>query len=383
MDGLVIRVSFSGHNLIALLLLAATAQEVVRQDAERERLETFLKRYHVLIDAYRDGDDKAVTEIIAWERKRLTDVVNSAQTPADVLRRWDQDRFKAAAMLHTDAAIRAIESDDTLAAFQLQLASQLLFTGGPDVRPFARTWYVTVTRVLRDRARPLVAEALLERARQHLPGDAVVLYESAVLQELIATFSAFVTETIVPSRPFADSPAQDIRNLDNTRAAQEDRRLKSWRAATDNAARWLNDALKADPASELAQLHLGRVNVLRGNHEDASRLLQRLIASAADVNISYLASMFLGAMHDRRGHYDDAERMYRQAIARVPSAQSAYIALSQLLQKRGRGSESREVVTTMLQHDAEARTEPWWWYLADSISEVRQRLDALRASVRK
>ena len=67
-----------------------------------------LKRYHVLIDAYRDGDDKAVTEIIAWERKRLTDVVNSAQTPVDVLRRWDQARFKAAAMLHTDAAIRAI-----------------------------------------------------------------------------------------------------------------------------------------------------------------------------------------------------------------------------------------------------------------------------------
>jgi tetratricopeptide (TPR) repeat protein len=376
-------VSCSGHNLIALLLLAAAAPEVVRQDAERERLEVFLKRYHGLIDAYRDGDDKTVTEIITWERKRLTDVVNAIQTPADVQRRWDQARFKAAAMLHTDAAIRATESDDTRAAFQLQLASQLLFTGGPDLRPFARTWYVTVTRVLRDRARPFIAEALLERARQHLPGDAVVLYESAVLQELIATFSAFVTETTAPTRPFADSPAQDIRNLDNTRAAVEDRRIKTWRANTDKAARWLNDALKADPSSELAQLHLGRVSVLRGNHEDASRLLQRLIASAADVNISYLASMFLGAMHDRRGHYDDAERMYRQAIARVPSAQSGYIALSQLLQKRGRGSESREVVTTMLQHDAEARTEPWWWYLADSISEVRQRIDALRASVRK
>ena len=155
MDGLVIRVSFSSHNLIALLLLAATAQEVVRQDAERERLETSLKRYHVLIDAYRDGDDKAVTEIVAWERKRLTDVVNAAQTPADVRRPWDQARFKAAAMLHTDAAIRAIESDDTLAAFQLQLASRLLFTGGPDVRAFARTWYVTVTRVVdRRRLRP-------------------------------------------------------------------------------------------------------------------------------------------------------------------------------------------------------------------------------------
>ena len=246
MDGLVIRVSFSSHNLIALLLLAATAQDVVRQDAERERLETSLKRYHVLIDAYRDGDDKAVTEIVAWERKRLTDIINAAQTPADVLRPWDQARFKAAAMLHTDAAIRAIESDDTLAAFQLQLASRLLFTGGPDVRAFARTWYVTVARVLRDRARPLIAEALLERARQHLPGDAVVLYESAVLQELIATFSAFVTETIVPGRPFAGSPAEDIRNLDNTRAAQQDSRLKAWRADTDNAARWLNEALKAE-----------------------------------------------------------------------------------------------------------------------------------------
>ena len=383
MDGLVIPVSVSGHYLIALLLLAATAQEVVRQDAERERLEVSLKRYHGLIDAYRDGDDKAVTEIIAWERERLTDVVNAAQTSADVLRRWDEARFKAAAMLHTDAAIRQIENDDTLAAFQLQLASRLLFAAGADLRPFARTWYVTVTRVLRDRARPLIAEALLERARQHLPGDSAVLYESAVLQELIASFSAFVTETVVPSRPFADSPAQDIRNLDNTRVAQEDRRRKAWREAMEDAARWLNDALKGDPANELAQLHLGRVSVLRGNHEEASRLLQRLITSAADVDISYLASMFLGALHDRRGHDDDAERMYRQAIERVPSAQSAYIALSQLLQKRGRGSESRELVTTMLQHDAEARTEPWWWYLADSISEVRQRIDALRASVRK
>jgi tetratricopeptide (TPR) repeat protein len=151
----------------------------------------------------------------------------------------------------------------------------------------------------------------------------------------------------------------------------------------DKAARWLADALQADPTSELAQLHLGRVQSLRGKHDEASALLQRLADTSSEPDIAYLAMMFLGAQHDRRGRRDAAEQLYRQAIARQFMAQSAYIALSEVLQRRGRGNESREVLTAMLRISAESRSEPWWWYLAEPVERVRHRADALRQSVRK
>ena len=200
---------------------------------------------------------KAVVEIGTWEQKRVMEVIGAVHTAGDIVREWDQGHFKAAAMLHTDAAMEKLEADEPQAAFHLQVASRLLVTGGAPLRGFARTWYLTAARLLRDRARLLVAEGLLSIGRRHLPGDAVVLYESAVTQESIASHSAFVTETVVSTRPFAGS-AQDVRNLDNTPVTGSDRKFTAWRAAMDNAARWLAEALQADPSSELAQLHLGR-----------------------------------------------------------------------------------------------------------------------------
>ena len=368
------------YSLIGVVMLAATAQEIVRQDPEHERFESSVKRYHALIDTYHQGDDRSVIELIEWDRKRLTEVVGSVQKSA---RPWDEARFTTAAMLHTDAAIKVLGPDEPLAALHLQLASRLLISGGPDLHPFARRWYLTVARILRERARLPLAETLLERGRQHLPGDPVMLYESGVLQELVATYSAFVTETKAPAQPLANYSAQYAPNSDNTSTRSPNRSLIEWRRSIDNAARWLGDALKADPSSELAQLHFGRVQVLRDNDREASTLLEKLAASSANVDIAYLATMFLGAMHDRRGRHVDAEWMYRQAVARLPAAQSAYIALSEVLQKRGRGDESREVLTTMLQQSADSRTEPWWWYLVDPIDHVQKRTESLRASVRK
>ena len=243
-------------------------------------------------------------------------------------------------------------------------------------------WYLTAARLLRDRARLLVAEGLLAIGRRHLPGDAVVLYESAVTQESIASHSAFVIETVVSTRPFASS-AQDVRNLDKTPVTGSDRKFTAWRAAMDNAARWLAEALQADPSSELAQLHLGRVQLLRGKYDEASALLQRLADTSAETDVAYLAMMFLGAQHQRRGRHDDAEQLYRRAMVRHLTAQSAYIGLSEILQKRGRGKESREVLAAMLRIPAQSRTEPWWWYLVEPIEHVQRRANTLRKSVRK
>jgi tetratricopeptide (TPR) repeat protein len=368
--------------VIALLLLASTADQVAGQTPERVRLEEILTAYHALLDAYQQGDNKSVLEIGTWQQKRVLEVIGSVHTAGDIVREWDQGHFKAAAMLHTDAAMKKLEADEAQAAFHLQVASRLLVTGGAPLRGFARMWYLTAARLLRERARLLVAEGLLSIGRRHLPGDAVVLYESAVTQESIASHSAFVTETVVSTRPFAGS-AQDVRNLDNTPVTGSDRKFTAWRAAMENAARWLAEALQADPSSELAQLHLGRVQSQRGKHEEASTLLRRLADTSAETDVAYLAMMFLGAQHQRRGRHDDAEQEYRRAMVRHLTAQSAYIALSEILQRRGRGKEAREALAAMLRTPAESRTEPWWWYLVEPIEHVQHRADALRKSVRK
>ena len=104
----------------------------------------------------------------------MTEIVAAVHISGDGLRECDEGRFKAAAMLHTDAAMSRLEADEPAAVFHLQLASRLLVTGGPALRGFARIWYLTAWRSLRDRARLFVAEALLARGRQHLPGDGVV-----------------------------------------------------------------------------------------------------------------------------------------------------------------------------------------------------------------
>lgn len=367
------------------MLLAATAgQSYARQNPEtgreRERLEGELKRYHGIINAYSEGDDDQVKEILAWDPQRLTKVVAAAQTSLDVFRPWDEARVKAATMLHTDAAIRDLDDEFRL-GFHLGLARRLLQMAGKEMRPFARTWYTAVTRVLRDRALLFVAEGLLEQGRKDFPGDAVILYESGILQEQIATFAAFIGETVT-EMPLMRGRSSGLHSLGDTSRIPVHRRVTDQRRALGKAAGWLQESTNADPSSELARLHLGRVHVLRGNYDHGAKLLGQL-ASFADVDTSYLAAMFLGGMHQRRGRHAEAEQMYRQSIEKVPTAQSAYVALSEVLQRLGRGDESRDVLLSVLRTPAAARTEPWWWYLMEPVGEARQRLDALRASVRK
>ena len=309
------------------------------QGADLTQVAADLKRYHGLVNAYREGANDSVDEILAWHAERLTKVIGAAQSPLDDFRPWNDVRFKAAVMLHTDAAVRVLD-DEPRSRLHLTVAAQLLRMAGETLHPFARTWSVTVTRVLRDRVRLFLAEGLLERARKHLPGDPVILYESGVLQEQIATFSALITETVteIPSSRMSGGHTA----MGQTLGSSGNRNVLEWRRSLDNAAEWLREALEAHPSSELAQLHLGRVQALRGNYGEASKLLQPLAASTVDVDTAYLATMFLGALHDRRGRPSEAEQMYRRAVDKIPAAQVAYVALSEALQKLGRGDESRE-----------------------------------------
>jgi tetratricopeptide (TPR) repeat protein len=369
----------------AIVLLAGTgshayAEQEPESGRERSRLEWELKRYHGVVNAYREGKDDSVTEILAWDPQRLTKIVAAAQTPLDMFRPWDEPRVKAAVMLHTDAAIQVLR-DEVRLGFHLSLAGRLLQMAGRDLHPVARAWYIAVARLLRDRSMLFVAEGLLERGRKLLPGDHVIAYESGVVQEQIATYAAFITE-IVRDIPPVRGPT-GLQVVGEPPRLAVNRQLADRTRALEQAAAWLGESAQADSSNELARLHLGRVQVLRGKDEEGSKLLTPLAASAADKDISYLAAMFLGAMHHRRGRLDQAEQMYREAILKVAAAQSAYLALSEILQKLGRGDESRAVLLGVLRTPAASREEPWWWYLAEPVGDAHRRLDALRASARQ
>ncbi|MGB2715051.1 MAG: hypothetical protein WBC51_12785 [Vicinamibacterales bacterium] len=375
-------------SLLTLLLSAslapasAYARQVVTTEEERDQRAAELKRYRAVVNTYRTGDNTAVKTILAWDTKRLDAIVAAVDTSNDATRPWTKEQLKAAAMLHTDAATDRLYEDERRVGFELDLAGRLLQKAGPEAHGFSRDWYSILARTLRSVALFTIAEHFLENGRKRQPNDAVLLYESGLLQEHIATFAAFLAQVEAPDGPpprpggALQSHAEAGTRVGGHPSVGEQRR------ALNNAAEWLRDSLIADASSELAQLHLGRVQMLRGNRE-AVKLLERLAASAADSATAYLATMFLAAMDARNARHASAENRYRAAIDRLPSSQAAYVGLSETLQTLGRGDESREVMRGLLARPANSVTEPWWWYLSDPANDLRRRLAILRATVRE
>jgi tetratricopeptide (TPR) repeat protein len=366
---------------VLLALSAASAGQVVTTEQEREQRAAELKRYRAVIDTYRTGDNTAVKTILRWDTKRLDATVTMVGTKQDPILGWTIEQFKTAAMLHTDAAVDRMYEDEQRTGFELDLAARLLQKGGPELHPFSREWYSIVSRTLRTVALFTVAERFLETGRKRLPNDPVVLYESGLLQEHIATFAAFLTQVDEPTGPPPrlagplQSHGSAAIGIGGHPGVAEQRR------ALNSAADRLRESLALDGTNELTQLHRGRVQMLRGNR-DGAKLLEALAESAANTETAYLATMFLAAMDTRDGRHGSAEKHYRAAIEKLPSAQSAYVGLSETLQRLGRGDESREVMRELLVRSKSA-TEPWWWYLSDPRDVQRRRLAAMREAVRK
>ena len=371
-------------SVAALLALGVQTGALARQDREdpdeRSNLVRELKQYHTLLEKYRVGDDRSIDQLLEWDRKRLLKVIAAAQTPIDPFQHWTEGRIKVAVMLHTDAALRLLPLETDGFSFQNEVATRVLQFGGDALRSFARSWYTAVSRSLRDRAQLFLAEAVLERARRNVPDDGAILYESGALQEQIATYSALITVTVteLPRSRIPGGPLQTSDSGTDLGVYRQEQRR-----ALDAAARWLGQSLKADPTSQLAQLHFGRVQVLRGHDGEGARFLRPLADTATDPDISYLATMFLAAMQQRHGRLADAETLYRAAAEKYPASQAAHVALSELLQTLGRGEEARSVLLRLLATPPTGRTDAWWWYLAEPVGEAGRRIEELRAAVRR
>ena len=354
------------------------------ESLERDRAVSELRQYHAFIDDYRRGNTEGLKQLAGWDKKRIQRVLASVETTKDPMRPWSAVRFKAAVMIHTDLALDLLEgSEIETALLHLDVASQLLKKAGPDGQDHVGPWYQAVVGRMRSRYWLQAAEQFLASGRDRWPRDPIVLYESATLEELFAGDTSLPTVVNV-SAPRTASSAAMMTSATATaplpRGAVDD--LKRHRLSVLNrAAGWLQEALKHDPSNVQAVLHLGRVQMLR-NHADALELLGQASRSS-NLAVAYLGLLFTAVLHERQGRQDEARQAYSDAIAIYPLNQAAHIGLSALLQRTGRGDQSRALLRGVVDARPASRRDPWWTYFQEPSAVVLARLEALRQEVRQ
>jgi tetratricopeptide (TPR) repeat protein len=332
-----------------------------------------LRQYQSLVLAYAAGDDQAIDQMLEWSRPWLDEALQPLNKASDPWQPWRLSRIAAATMLHTDAAIRLLEVDKTTEAeTHLDFASRLLHrtVGAAELRHFAGLWYVAMSRYLRRDLELSLAERLLESGRNRLPGDARVLRESGVLQELLAGRPSLSTlpELSGSTRETAAALTQMMSRRTNHLGV---------------AATRLKSSLQADASDAETRLHLGRVLMLQDDQTQALAMFSALRTDAADPDVAYLAHLFAGAAHEREGRLEPAAAAYREALARIPAAQAAYIALSQVLQRIGRSDEARAINAQLLAEPRAPRYEPMWTYFFPTVEAVQDGLTELRQEARR
>lgn len=345
-----------------------------------------LKAYQSLLRRYRAGDPAALDRLLSWEHDALLDAVMLINSPYDGTRPWPVKEVKAAALMHLEAVARLLReqgnrNDNTDVTVQLDLGSRVLVRGivpflqqtdpelarqRADIRAFSSRWYVATSRLLRDRTGFSAELDFLALGRERLPGDAAVLHESGTTEELIATH---------PSRQISRDIAGAGFSYADTVGKQL---LREHGEQLLNAERWLRESLTRDPGRFDTQLHLGRVLMLLGRDDEALPMLDHVAAGSPAV--AYVAHLFRGAIEERRGNLDAAASAYRTAMAADPSRQSALIALSQVLQRQGRGEQSRALLDQLLAGGAPT-DDPWWEYFFEPTRVMLSRFDALFAEI--
>ena len=128
---------------LLVLFLGATAPsiaaaQVLPLELESDEIKADLREYREFILDYRRERGDAVERILPWEKKRIARLLASIGTARDEVRLWGIARFKAAAMMHTDAALRLIaRSEIENALLHIDTASQLLKKAGRELDVYA------------------------------------------------------------------------------------------------------------------------------------------------------------------------------------------------------------------------------------------------------
>jgi tetratricopeptide (TPR) repeat protein len=316
--------------------------------------------YRRAIERFRDRDERA----LAWLAP--SSPAHLSRWAARAIAELPPVELKAAAILHTDAAIGHLRDGDGggLAAHHLEAAERLfdaVLKADRTAVSFARRWHAVVEGYLHAAGRAGEANALAARAAARLGSDANWL---RFLRGLRHELDAGIAGPISPSDGSTHATALDPLARDElTRAARE-----------------FASAMTVDPTLVEAALHLGRVYAVLGSAEQAVTPLEQA-ARSSDPGVACLARLFLGAVAERLDRHEEAESHYRAAMGIFRWGQSAPLALSQLLARTGRASEARQTLRRHFESTSGRVSDPLWTYLVDPSDHLGSALERLRAGV--
>jgi tetratricopeptide (TPR) repeat protein len=320
--------------------------------------------YRQIVDRYRTSPNDGVERMLALPDQSRKDAIDAAIADDSG---WTWDELAAAAMMHTDAGVYFLSKKQPYEA-QLAAAERLLgrtLRVTPARTAFARRWHTMAEATLEAFGERAAAKSLATHLRDRLRytpqrGKALTAYHDGV----VAEFDGCRKGEFLTMAGLTESGGNLVQRY------------------FVPAARDLNIALELDPELLEAALHLGRIRMLEGRDDEAIRLFARA-AQSASRPAAQLAYLFLGSLAERSSKWDEAEAHYRRAVALFPQAQSATLALAQLLDRRGRGTDAVKGLLATLERPERARFDPWWFYFEEAGAEPGALLAGLRAEVLK
>ena len=311
------RVTYTEGQMAALLGL--TVQEVRRGEFER------------LIDRAA----VAHADVAMLAPPAPSTATATASAPAVVRLQDGQQQEVGVGSIHWDIARRAIA----------------LIGPAASTHSFVRTWYLATTAVLEDRRFLTEVAAHLAWARVVLPNDPDVEFHSGCIDETLASDGVQATIKAIQ---------WPIRR--NARMVPDDDSITlSAPKLKRSAIAFFRRTLELKPDYLEAHLRLGRLLGDLGQHEEAARELQTVLAGHPPEGGEYTAHLFLGDEEEQLGHLDVARAEFAQAARLFPNAQAPHLALA-LLERRA-GNRRAAMAATERALDAAAnpieRFDPW------------------------
>ena len=309
--------------------------------------------YRQAVEQYRASPDDGVSRMLGMPD---ADVERGIRQAVRDDSGWDPIDLNAAVLMHTEAALSLYRAHSEGAWPQLAHAEAVaLARRDLEDTWFLFRWYRFLTFGFND-ARDIRIESIGNR-----------LMHATWFPVMEALDAGLYTERQAIGLPAAlDRPAVDQPTF---APSLLDRAIPSFKAAV------LHQVY-------IAAVHLGRIQMLRGQDAEARRLFEEAVQGTRSRTTRYLAHLFLGAFDEREGHPDAAERHYRAALDAVPRAQSGEIALASLLARSGRAAEAQAAMTTTRSRPSgRPPFDPWWTYLPGNPRDSALFLAALRAEV--
>ncbi len=343
-----------GARMRALLLIFIIA---AAQSSSHAREST---TFRSAVERYKTGQSPQAVETLILLRRSAIGESNEAfgarkRLPVDL---------RAAAMLHTDTAEVLWQIDRGLALAHIDRARAWADAAEEQAPDFRRRWYVASGLLLVEAGAgdgdvdPAFVH--FERACRTLRDDESLLTITAWLEERLALAAVSWNRR---NRPASDPGRAKQLYL---RSAEE--RLET--------------ALTVAPSTPEAALRLGRIRILRENHEGAVRVLEPLTARTdVEPSVAYTARLFLARAMEETKNPMRAIELYRDAIELIPAAASARMGLARLLYASNdvRGA---SVVLQQAMSSASA-DDPWHGYLTTYIERAASFRRTLRKEVQQ